>query len=45
MNNPILRKIAETADFDVRAVYRDEDTELIDQHLTNGEVDSTLFIA
>ncbi len=36
LNNPILRKIAEAADLDVRAVYRDEDTELIDRHLTNG---------
>ena len=36
MNNPILRKIAEAADLDVRAVYRDEDTDLIDRHLTNG---------
>ena len=36
MNNPILRRIAEAADLDVRAVYRDEDTELIDRHLTNG---------
>ncbi len=36
LNNPILRKIAEAADLDVRAVYRDEDTHLIDRHLTNG---------
>lgn len=36
MNNPILRRIAEAADLDVRAVYRDADTELIDRHLTNG---------
>lgn len=36
MNNPILRRIAEAADLDVRAVYRDEDTDLIDRHLTNG---------
>ena len=36
MNNPILRRIAEAADLDVRAVYRDEDTDLIDQYLTNG---------
>ncbi len=36
MNNPIFRKIAEAAELDVRAVYRDEDTDLIDRHLTNG---------
>ncbi len=36
LNNPVLRRIAEAADLDVRAVYRDEDTELIDRHLTNG---------
>ena len=36
MNNPILRKIAEAAQLDVRAAYRDEDTDLIDKHLTNG---------
>ncbi|KXH86774.1 thioredoxin family protein [Sporosarcina sp. HYO08] len=36
MNNPILRKIAEAADLDVRTVYRDQDTDLIDRHLTNG---------
>ena len=36
MNNAILRKIAEAADLDVRVVYRDEDTTLIDRHLTNG---------
>jgi len=36
MNNPVLRRIAEAADLDVRAVYRDEDTDLIDRHLTNG---------
>lgn len=36
MNNPVFRKIAEAADLDVRAVYRDEDTDLIDRHLTNG---------
>ncbi|WP_192599741.1 thioredoxin family protein [Sporosarcina limicola] len=36
MNNPILRRIAEAADLDVRTVYRDNDTDLIDKHLTNG---------
>ncbi len=36
MNNPILRRVAEAADLDVRAAYRDIDTELIDRHLTNG---------
>ena len=46
MNNPVLRRIAEAADLDVRAVYRDEDTDLIDRHLTNGgQIHSELFIA
>ncbi|MDN4608301.1 thioredoxin family protein [Sporosarcina highlanderae] len=36
MNNPILRRIAEAAELDVRTAYRDEDTDLIDRHLTNG---------
>ena len=36
MNNPVLRRIAEAADLDVRAAYRDADTDLIDRHLTNG---------
>lgn len=36
MNNAILRRIAEAADIEVRAVYRDENLDLIDQYLTNG---------
>ncbi|TQR17695.1 thioredoxin family protein [Psychrobacillus vulpis] len=36
MNNAILRRIAEAAEIEVRAVYRDENLELIDQYLTNG---------
>ena len=36
MNNPILRKIAEAANLDVRVAYRDENPDLIDRHLTNG---------
>ncbi len=36
MNNPVLRRIAEAADLDVRTAYRDADTDLIDKHLTNG---------
>ena len=36
MNNPIFRRIAEAASLDVRVAYRDEDTDLIDRHLTNG---------
>ncbi|MHC8515618.1 thioredoxin family protein [Sporosarcina sp. ITBMC105] len=36
MNNAILRKIAEAALLDVRVVYRDADTDLIDRYLTNG---------
>ncbi|SDH78206.1 Thiol-disulfide isomerase or thioredoxin [Alteribacillus persepolensis] len=33
---PVIRKIAEAADIDMRVVLRDENTELIDRHLTNG---------
>ncbi|MFJ7973478.1 thioredoxin family protein [Psychrobacillus sp. NPDC096389] len=36
MNNAIVRRIAEAASLDVRAVYRDENLELMDQYLTNG---------
>ena len=36
LNNPILRKILEAANIDVRAVLRDENVELIDRYLTNG---------
>lgn len=36
LNNPIIRRIAEAADLDMRAVLRDEDTDLIDRYLTNG---------
>lgn len=36
LNNPIIRKIAEAADLDIRCVFRDEDTDLIDRYLTNG---------
>lgn len=36
MNNAILRRIAEEANIEVRAVFRDQNIELIDQHLTNG---------
>ncbi|PID04590.1 MULTISPECIES: thioredoxin family protein [unclassified Sporosarcina] len=36
LNNPILQKIAEAANIDVRAVLRDENPELIDRYLTNG---------
>ena len=36
VNNPIIRKIGEAANVEVRAVMRDADTELIDRYLTNG---------
>ncbi|MBQ0140590.1 MAG: thioredoxin family protein [Kurthia sp.] len=36
INNSILRRLAEQTDLDVRCVLRDEDTDLIDQFLTNG---------
>ena len=36
LNNPILLKVAESADIDVRFVLRDQNLELMDQYLTNG---------
>ncbi|MGG0717926.1 thioredoxin family protein [Robertmurraya massiliosenegalensis] len=36
MNNPILMKMAEELDLDVRFVLRDSNLELMDQYLTNG---------
>jgi len=36
LNNPIIRRVAEEAGLDMRAVLRDADTELIDRYLTNG---------
>lgn len=36
LNNPILQRIAEAAGIDIRCVYRDADTDLIDRYLTNG---------
>ncbi|WP_088005755.1 thioredoxin family protein [Indiicoccus explosivorum] len=36
VNNPILRKVAEKGDFEVRCVYRDQNLELMDRYLTNG---------
>ncbi|MBT2680507.1 thioredoxin family protein [Bacillus sp. ISL-35] len=36
MINPIIRKLAEAADIEVRVALRDADTDLIDRHLTNG---------
>ena len=36
INNPIIRKVAEAADVEVRTVLRDADTDLIDRYLTNG---------
>ncbi len=36
LNNPIIRRVAEAAGLDMRAVLRDADTDLIDRYLTNG---------
>nr|WP_289038451.1 thioredoxin family protein [uncultured Allobacillus sp.] len=36
MINPVIRKLAEAAGKETRVVLRDEDTDLIDRHLTNG---------
>ncbi|MCU9594254.1 thioredoxin family protein [Caldibacillus thermolactis] len=37
VNNPILMKIAETANIEVRFLLRDQNLELMDQYLTNGK--------
>lgn len=36
INNPILQRIAEAANIEVRMVYRDETLDLMDRYLTNG---------
>lgn len=36
INNPIIRKVAEAADVEIRTALRDADTDLIDRYLTNG---------
>ncbi|MED3552855.1 thioredoxin family protein [Cytobacillus praedii] len=36
LNNPILLKIADEIDMDVRFLLRDQNLELMDQYLTNG---------
>lgn len=36
LNNPVMRKVAEQSGLDIRCVYRDVDTDLIDRYLTNG---------
>ena len=36
VNNPIMRKMAEAANVEIRTVLRDADPALIDRHLTNG---------
>lgn len=36
MINPVIRKLAEAANIEVRVALRDADTDLIDRHLTNG---------
>ena len=36
LNNPIVQKLTEAAGIDMRAAYRDADTDLIDRYLTNG---------
>jgi hypothetical protein len=36
MINPVIRKLSEAADIEMRVALRDADTDLIDRHLTNG---------
>lgn len=36
LNNPVLLKLAEAANIEVRFVLRDQNLELMDQYLTNG---------
>eukprot|EP00130_Batrachochytrium_dendrobatidis_P008545 XP_006683420.1 hypothetical protein BATDEDRAFT_93184 [Batrachochytrium dendrobatidis JAM81] len=40
LNIPILLKIAEESDIEVRMLHRDENLELMDQYLTNGRARS-----
>ncbi|MCU9614338.1 thioredoxin family protein [Caldibacillus lycopersici] len=37
VNNPVLMRIAEAANIDVRFLLRDQNLELMDQYLTNGK--------
>ncbi|MEG0383653.1 MAG: thioredoxin family protein [Solibacillus sp.] len=36
LNNPVIRKVAESANVEIRTALRDADTDLIDRYLTNG---------
>jgi len=36
MINPVIRKVAEAANMEMRVALRDADTDLINRHLTNG---------
>src|SRR4051794_23250931 len=36
LNNPVLLRVAEAANIEVRFVLRDQNLELMDQYLTNG---------
>ncbi|AXI09841.1 thioredoxin family protein [Oceanobacillus sp. 143] len=40
LNTPILLKIAEASDIEVRMLHRDQNLELMDQYLTNGRARS-----
>lgn len=44
LNNPVLRKIGEAANLDIRAVYRDENLDLIDRHLTEGKRSIPIYL-
>lgn len=44
INNSILRNIADYTGLDVRCVFRDEDTELINRYLTNGGSAIPIFL-
>ncbi|MGG0655104.1 thioredoxin family protein [Rummeliibacillus pycnus] len=44
MNNPIVRRIAEETNLEVRAVFRDQNLELMDQYLTNGGRSIPIYI-
>ena len=37
MNLPILKRVSEELNLEVRVFHRDDDTRLIDQYLTNGK--------
>ncbi len=44
LNNPILRRVAEAGNVDVRVVYRDQNSELMDRYLVNDGRSIPIYI-